>query len=91
MSYHIVWHAFFPHLGKLQNMEMIFDQPDKDPRQHNDSGNQQPEPNQRQQSLDNDQTNTRNDQQNSLDKSDLPDSSNESTGKMGSGQRQDSN
>ncbi len=67
-------------------MEEVFDQPDKDPRQHADRNPAS--------EAANDNQDSKTDQgkgKAQLNSNDLPDASNESTGKMGSGQRQDSN
>ena len=67
-------------------MEQVFDQPDKDPRQHADT-NPASEAGHENQDSKKDQEHGKAE----LSSNDLPDASNESTGKMGSGQRQDSN
>ena len=68
-------------------MEQTFNSPDKDPRQHTNEESQTNENNQQGSQNQGQQQQTKND----LTSKDIPDSTNETTGSTGSGQRQDSN
>lgn len=67
-------------------------QQDKSPQGQDQQGGQRENVNREDQNNRRNQQNDKNrEQQGGLTKEDLPDATNESTGKMGSGQRQDSN
>lgn len=84
----LLWHKIFQYAHK----PIIMNQQDKNQQGRGQQGSQRENVNKEDQNNRRDQQNDKNrEQQGGLTKEDLPDATNESTGKMGSGQRQDSN